>query len=241
MTCNRESVTAYVDGALDAVACPDLEAHIAGCSDCGAQLADERELRARLRALPPVEPPAGLEARVRGSLRPRARRATWLLPLAAGLVALLAWGRGATPFVAWELSRDHDHCFGRRRLPAKVWSSDPAHINEWFASQGTSLPVIPEAAGGLELVGARYCSLIDRHVAHLYYTNGERHLSLFVVPGPIRDVSRETRPRGNFVKMLRLGGTTVALVSEEEGSVEAFERALSTTLARWMEVDRPAD
>ena len=31
--------------------------------------------------------------------------------------------------------------------------------------------------------------------------------------------------------MMRVGGTTVALVSEEKRSVEAFERALTTTLA----------
>jgi anti-sigma factor RsiW len=239
MSCNPERVTAYVDGALDAAGCPELEAHLAACPECRAQAEEERALRARLRALPPPSPSPGLEARVRGSLRPRRRAASWLLPLAAGLVALLAWARGATPFVAWELSRDHDHCFGGRRLPAKVWSSDPAYVAEWFQGQGTRVPVIPEAAGGLELVGARYCTLLDRRVAHLYYSNGEHHLSLFLVPGPVRDLSRERRPRGNVVRLLRVGGTTVGLVSEEENSVEAFRRALSTTLARNLDrVDR---
>ena len=231
MSCNPERVTAYVDGALDAAGGLELEAHLEACPECRAQAEEERALRAQLRALPPASPPPGLEARVRRSLRPRRRAASWLLPLAAGLVALLAWSRGAAPFVAWELSRDHDHCFGGRRLPAKVWSSDPAYVAEWFQEQGTSVPVIPEAAGGLELVGARYCTLLDRRVAHLYYSNGEHHLSLFLVPGPIRDLSREKRPRGNFVRLLRVGGTTVGLVSEEENSVEAFRRALSTTLA----------
>ena len=110
-----------------------------------------------------------------------------------------------------------------------------------LGAQGTSVPVIPEAAGGLELVGARYCGLLDRRVAHLYYSNGDHHLSLFLVPGPVRDLSRELRPRGNFVRLLRVGGTTVGLVSEEEDSVEAFKRALSFSLA-WdlEEVDRSA-
>ena len=240
MTCNPERVTAYVDGALDAAHCPELEAHLASCPECQAQAEAERELRARLKALPAPSPAPGLEARVRASLRPR-RTASWLLPLAAGLIALLAWGRGATPFVAWEISRDHDHCFGKRRLPAEVWSSDPAHVTAWLEGRGTSVPAIPDAAGGLELVGARYCGLLDRRVAHLYYTNGERHLSLFLVPGPVRDLSRELRPRGNFVRLMRVGGTTVGIVSEEEESVEAFKRALSSTLA-WdlRTVDRPA-
>jgi len=241
VSCNPERVTAYVDGALDAAHCPELEAHLAACPECRAQVEAERELRARLKALPAPAPAPELEKRVRASLRPRRSAASWLLPLAAGLVALLAWARGATPFVAWELSRDHDHCFSRRHLPAEVWSSDPARIAEWLEGRGTSVPVIPEAAGGLELVGARYCGLPDRRVAHLYYTNGEHRLSLFLVPGPVRDTSRETRPRGNFVRLLRVGGTTVGLVSEEEESVEAFRRALSTTLAWDLgRVDRPA-
>jgi len=241
MSCDPERVTAYVDGALDAARYPELEAHLAACPECRAQAEAERELRARLKALPPPTPSPELEARVRASLRRRPRAATWLLPMAAGLVALLAWGRGATPFVAWQLSRDHDHCFGQRRLPAQLWSGNPARVAEWFESRGTSVPVIPEAAGGLELVGGRYCPLLDRRVAHLYYSNGDHHLSLFLVPGPVRDVSRETRPRGNFVRLLRVGGTTVGLVSEEEEYVEAFRRALSTTVAWDLDrVDRAA-
>jgi anti-sigma factor RsiW len=241
MSCNPERVTAYVDGALDAAGGLELEAHLAACPECRVQAEEERLLRAQLRALPSPSPSPALDARVRRSLRPQRRASSWLLPLAAGLVALMAWARGAAPFVAWELSRDHDHCFGRPRLPAKVWSSDPAHVAEWFQGQGTRVPVIPEAAGGLELVGARYCLLLDRRVAHLYYSNGDHHLSLFLVPGPVRDTSGERRPRGNFVRLLRVGGTTVGLVSEEEHSVEAFRRALSTSVAwDFDRVDRSA-
>jgi len=241
MSCDPERVTAYVDGALDAAHCPELEAHLSSCPDCHAQAEAERELRARLKALPPPTPGPELEARVRASLRPRRRKASWVLPLAAGLVALLVWARGATPFVAWELSRDHDHCFGKRRLPAELWSSDPIHVAQWLEGHGTRVPAIPDAAGGLELVGARYCVLPDRRVAHLYYSNGEHHLSLFLVPGPVRDLSREMRPRGNYVRLLRVGGTNVGIVSEEEDNVEAFKRALSSTIA-WdlAVVDRPA-
>ena len=232
MSCDAERVTAYVDEALAPAERAEVEAHLAGCRECRDQADEERELRGRLRALAAPPPPPQVEARVRRSLRPRPGAARWLLPLAAGLVVLVAWGRGASPFVAWELSRDHDHCFGQRRLPARVWSSDPSRISAWLEGQGTTVPVIPDGAAGLELVGARYCTLLDRTVAHLYYTGGDKHLSLFVVPGPVRSTSREMRPRGNFVRLMRVGGTEVGLVSEEEESVDAFERALSTTVAR---------
>ena len=232
MSCDPERITAYVDGALDALHCPEQEAHLDACPTCRAQVDQERELRTRLKALPLEEPSPGLEARVRASLRPRLRPLRVLLPLAAGLAALVFWARGAAPLVAWELSRDHDHCFGERRLPAQVWSSDPARIADWFEGRGTAVPMIPAVAGGLEVVGARYCSIVDRRVAHVYYTNGDHRLSLFLVPGSVHNSSREMRVRGNFVRILRVGGATVGLVSEEEASIEAFERALTTTVAR---------
>ena len=69
----------------------------------------------------------------------------------------------------------------------------------------------------------------------MYADGASRHL-----PGPVRDAPRELRPRGNFVRLMRVGGTTVGLVSEEEGAVAAFERALSTTVAGDVAVDRAA-
>ena len=240
MSCDPERITAYVDGTLDATQGPDVEAHIEACAACRTQVDEERELRARLRALPLESPSPLLEARVRRALRPRPSRLRWMLPLAAGFAAVALWARGAMPFVAWEISRDHDHCFGKPRLPAKMWSSDPGRVAEWFEGQGTTVPLIPAGAGGLELVGARYCPLFDRRVAHVYYTNGEHRLSLFLVPGPVRDTPRELRIRGNFIRMMRVGGATVGLVSEEERSVEAFEHALTTTLASDIELPVPS-
>src|SRR5262249_61315191 len=138
----------YVDGALDALHCPEQEAHLDACPACRAQVDQERELRARLKALPLEEPSPGLEARVQASLRPRLRPLRVLLPLAAGLAALVFWARGAAPLVAWELSRDHDHCFGERRRPAQVWGSDPARSADWFEGGGTPGARIRRSAAG---------------------------------------------------------------------------------------------
>src|SRR5262249_27209023 len=154
------------------------------------QEAFERGLREKMRALQAPPLPPGLEERVSRRLRRRElpRVARWL-PLAAAVVLALAWARGAAPFVAWQLTLDHRHCFGKARLPAQVWTSDAREISDWYHAHGTELPLVPSAAGGLELVGGRFCPLLDRKVAHLYYEGEKRRLSLYVVPGPARFIS----------------------------------------------------
>jgi anti-sigma factor RsiW len=231
--CDGTRVTAYVDGVLPAESRAEVEAHLAACPACREQEAFERGLRERMRALPALELPTALEARVRRELRRRPVPAAvrWL-PLAAGLVLALLWGRGAAPFVAWELARDHVHCFGREKLHAEVWTSDAGELAEWYRQHGTDVPLIPSAGGGVELVGGRICPLLDRKVAHLYYAGEKRHLSVFVVPGPARFASGfVTRKFGENVHLLHTSGTTLALVGEDTETVDAFHRALSMSRA----------
>jgi hypothetical protein len=152
--------------------------------------------------------------------------------LAAVLIMSALWVRAAPPFVAWELARDHLHCFGKSRVPAKVWSSDPDRVAAWFRERGTDLPMVPESSGGVELVGARYCSLLDRVVAHLYYSGDDVNLSLFLVSGPVRmQGSHRSEIAGQTVRLLRVGGRLVAVVSASEQAVDAVERRLTRTLA----------
>ena len=158
--CDGTRVTAYVDGVLPAEARAEVEAHLPACTPCREQEAFERGLRERMRALPAPELPAALEARVRRELRRRpVPTAVRWLPVAAGLALAVLWGRGAAPFVAWELARDHVHCFAREHLLAEVWTSDSGEIAEWYRQHGTEVPVLPSSAGGVELVGGRFCPL----------------------------------------------------------------------------------
>jgi anti-sigma factor RsiW len=234
VSCDPERVTGYVDGVLDSAAAAEIEAHLATCRDCREQAEFERSLRARLRGLAPVEAPPRLESRVRLALQEPRRSPAWYwgLPIAAGIVLLLLWGRGSAAFVAWELARDHDHCFGKERLPAKVWSSDPVLVARWFEKEGTTVPSLPESAHGLELVGGRFCPLVDRSVAHVYYTGTAGRFSVFVVPGSVRvERARIASVRGHTVGLLSVGRKTIGLVGEDPESVDAFRRALATSIA----------
>jgi anti-sigma factor RsiW len=233
--CRPESVTALVDGALEGEERERVEAHVAGCEACRIQAADERALRTRLRALPAPEPPFGLEQRVRAKLRrgprwPGAVRA--LLPLAA-VLALALWARGYAPFVAWELSRDHEHCFGMPRLPAQVWASEPELLAAWFDEHGDRLPLLPSTAAGMALVGGRHCRLPDASRApHLYYSSDDRHLSVFVVRHGVRmSDDYATSSGGNAVALVRLGSRVVGVVGEDHGDVSRFATGLRTSVA----------
>lgn len=229
MSCNPEHVTGYVDGELGAAETRHLQVHLESCPRCRDQVDSERRLRSRLAALPAPPLPSGLEARVRSQLRgrPLLTVTRWALPLAAVLLAGVMV-RGYAPFVAWELAKDHDHCFSRRPLPAKVWSSDPSVVGEWFARQGTPLPALPAQVAGLDLVGARYCPQPDLSRApHVYYVSGERHASVFLVPHGVRFATRFAGAyRGHSVRLLRIAGSTLAIVAEGEADARDFEAAL---------------
>ena len=87
---------------------------------------------------------------VTGEAPPPARRdgALRALALLAGALFLFGlWARGLPAFVAWEVAGDHQRCFGRRHLPARVWSSEPAEVRGWLESRGTPAPPLPKEAG----------------------------------------------------------------------------------------------
>ncbi len=244
MSCEPEKVTAYVDGALPPQERAQVEEHVLACSECHAQADFERDLRRRLSALRPPPPSEMLEARVQRRVR-KERGGSWVrryVPLAAALAILAVWAHGAPAVVATQLAWDHAHCFGKATLPAKMWTGDAERMASWLEHEGTHAPSLPERVAGLEMVGARYCPLADRRVAHLYYTGGDRRLSIYVVPGWVRlDRSQQVTRGDKTVRILRAGGATVGLVSEQPEAVEAFERALTVTMARQLESLLSAD
>lgn len=235
MSCDPLLVTGFVDGELPAEQAVELAAHLETCRVCRAQAEAERELRARLRRLPSPEPPATLESRVRraGRTHPPAERAvTWALPFAAMLLLAL-WLRGWAPFVAWDLARDHDHCFSRQPLAAQVTSPEPLTVAAWFGERGTELPDLPARIGDLALVGARFCPLASLSTAaHVYYRSDSSQLSVFVVPQGVRlDGRFASRARSHSVRLLRLEGQVVGIVAERESDARSFETVLRPAFA----------
>jgi hypothetical protein len=149
---------------------------------------------------------------------------------------MVLWGRSAAPFVALELALDHAKCFSFERLPAEVWGGEPAALAPWFEDRGTELPPLPSSVGGLSLLGGRYCPLLDRRAAHLYYTSDGRHVSVFVVPGTLYGGDGfDRRVAGRHVRLLRVTGAQVGIVGEHREDVRALEGSLTRTVAALVE------
>lgn len=236
MSCPVERVTGYVDGALEPPEREEIETHLGSCESCRAQVESEREVRGRLLSLlhPPM--PASVEEHVRARLwaRPRVRFARILLPLAAAAAIAVVWARQQPRFVAWEMARDHAHCFDKPALPAQVWVEDAETILRWFEKQGTAMPVIPDRAGGYAIVGGRYCPFPDlTRAAHLYYKREDkRSVSVFVVNRRLSGADPSLLVSGgNVVHIGRVGHLTVGLVGEEKEDVEAFAETFRTSVA----------
>jgi hypothetical protein len=172
---------------------------------------------------------------------PRHGGEAWALALATAALLLLGfWLRGLPWFVAWEVAHDHQLCFGRRHLPARIWSSDPAEIRDWLESRGTPVPPLPAKARRVELVGARYCPLADRIAAHVYYDGGGGAVSVFLLSGPARIGDGWVGTvRGLRVRLLHAVGRTLAIVSESSADVDAAARAFTTTVAARDAADAP--
>jgi anti-sigma factor RsiW len=242
-SCNPELVTGYVDGALDGAAQTEMETHLGICDHCREQAEGERTLRSRLLGLlhPPL--PGGLDGRVRQQLVPlrRVSLLRLLIPVAAMAAVLLVSIRGTARFVAWEMARDHDHCFGRESLPAQVSSDDAETVMRWFEAQGTRVPVLPSEIEGLELLGARYCRMLDfSQTAHVYYRRAQKGpFSVFVLGRGIGSTEPlRLHANGHIVQLLRRGNRTLGLVTDREEDLDAFTHALATTEAGLLEASR---
>ena len=170
---------------------------------------------------------------------PRRFRAggVFLIVVASALVGLLLWARGLPGFVAWEVARDHQRCFGRRQLAARLWTNDAWEIRDWLESRGTPVQPLPERAGNVEVVGVRYCPLADRIAAHVYYGGEGSLVSVFVLSGSARIGSGWSgRSHGLQVRLIPSAGRTISVVGESADDVDAVARAFRSSLAA---VDRP--
>jgi anti-sigma factor RsiW len=230
LNCHPELVTGYVDGALDDLSAAQIKAHLEDCSDCRDQVEFEQSLRKGLRGLSVLEPRGDLRQEILKRSRRRRRRVLrWALPTAAVFVAIsILTARTSAGFLAWELVKDHTHCFAPQPLELHVFGSNPESVASWFSEQGNHIPSPPAAAGGLELVGGRRCMLLDFViVAHLLYEGEHRQASVFVLPNSraIPD-AYATEIGARAVRLVRVGGHTVGVVAETPEDAESFRRAL---------------
>ncbi len=159
-------------------------------------------------------------------------RRSILAAFAVILVLMLLWARGLPLFVGWQVARDHARCYGRARLPARLWSNEPREVGDWLESRGTPVQPLPARVGDLSLIGVRYCALADRIAAHVYYGARRDGVSVFVLSGPARIRGGWQGRFGSVrVRLMRSAGRTLAIVGVSQEDVDAMTRVFRSSEA----------
>ena len=197
MTCDEAEILlhALLDGELDAGHAREVEAHIASCPRCAAQLQSLRDMH---KALSEVDlhytaPPA-LRRRIEAALpQPRlTSRRSLLQGFAFGsAVSALA----ATGLVAIVLRNDDEQRIQAQVVSAHIRSLQPGHLTDvvstdqhtvkpWFNGKlDVAPPVIDLTAQGFTLVGGRLDSIDARALGAVVYRRRSHVINLFVGQG----------------------------------------------------------
>jgi anti-sigma factor RsiW len=248
MTCEetRILVHALVDGELDAGHAREVEAHLASCPDCAAQLRDYRVMRQALSAPGLRHPaPAALRARIDAALPARravvASRRSLLKGLAMGSVLS---GALAASLVVFVMRQEEDQRILGDVVSAHlrslqgdhlidVQSTDQHTVKPWFNGRlDLAPPVVDLTAQGFTLIGGRVDYVDGRPVAAIVYKRRAHVINLFVAQlmGPKRRATIEQVQGFNIWRWTHsdLGFWAVSDINAEELQEfgEKFETAV---------------
>ncbi|HYW63598.1 MAG TPA: anti-sigma factor [Bradyrhizobium sp.] len=197
MTCDEGEILlhALLDGELDAGHDREVEAHVASCPRCAAELRALRQMQAAMAdADLHYKAPPALRQRIEAALpQPRVTsRRSLLQGFALGsAVSALA----ATGLVAIVLRNDDEQRILAEVVSAHLRSLQAGHLTDvvstdqhtvkpWFNGRlDVAPPVVDLTAQGFVLVGGRLDSIDARALGAVVYRRRSHVINLFVAPG----------------------------------------------------------
>jgi anti-sigma factor (TIGR02949 family) len=195
MTCDeaRLLLHALLDNELDAGHAREVEAHIAGCPSCAAELAAQREMQ---RVLADINlryaAPASLRARIEASLPGPQRQPTRRSVLRGFAMGSAVSALAATGIVAIVLRQDDQQRILSEVVSAHLRSLQTGHLTDvistdqhtvkpWFNGKlDVAPPVIDLTAQGFTLVGGRLDYIDARAIGAVVYRRRQHVINLFV-------------------------------------------------------------
>ena len=217
---------ALADGELDAGNALALEAHLATCPGCAAELAAIREVKARLAETPAAwQAPPSLLARFDAAMdeaaapspRRRVGSETWVM---SGAIGALAASLAVLPFLPAGPNLQGELIDAQARsLEAQhlvdVQTSDRHTVKPWFNGKvDFAPPVVDLAAQGYPLVGGRLDRIDGRRVAALVFHRRAHVINLFVWPGDAPTAPTLAHKEGYSLVRWGHGGLTFWAVSD---------------------------
>jgi anti-sigma factor RsiW len=241
MTCAESEVLlhALIDGELDAGHARQIEAHVAKCERCAAQLTSYRDMRQALRgANLRYAAPASLRRNIDRSFPSQAltNRRTFLKGLgvgglasaaAAAGVALISLNQESDETLVTEAVSAHLRSLQAEHL-VDVLSTDRHTVKPWFNGRlDVAPPVIDLTAQGFTLIGGRLDYINGKAVAAIVYRRRVHIINLFVAQsmGSALQTPRLETVQGFNVRRWTSQGLNLLAVSDiNSDELEEFGR-----------------
>jgi len=207
----QELIHAYVDGELDLARSLEVEQHMQECQICAIAYRNQTALRSALKDSSLYHSaPAGLEKRIRSSLRREAKSEVgrrWFgwrwLPVGVALacvllMALVIWQaapglrHSGDELLAQEMVSNHVRSLQLESHRTDVISSDQHTVKPWFDGKLDFAPSVKDfSSQGFPLIGGRLEYLNNRAVAALIYQRQKHFINLYIWPAEPGNAPRE--------------------------------------------------